>query len=568
MKRALLLAALLLSATGLLFLQTTPPAAKLAAFMPSGALLYLESPDFGRLLRDWDASKVKAGWQQSANYEVFSRSNLFTKLGEVYEQYGDAMGFVPGLRRLIEVAGTDSALALYEIRNVEFLYVSRVADADLMKSQLWAVRDQFEQRQAGGISFYLRTDPGSRRTVAFAYAKNYLLFSTRDDLLAQSLELMAGGGNPTIANDRWYREATAAAAPNSAELRLVMNLEPLVKSVYFRSYWVQRNASTVRRYWAGVADVKRAAGNITETRVFLRVPEPAQSQRADANPATTADLMALVPPEAGMYKASAIVDSSEVAALIVQKLIGPQTDRSRDWRYAPMAVSPDIRAGSEGDLETRIDEQPLPSDAGIADSEAAVRALLDKAGARSVLRLQASSPAAGTFVQAGSVIALAGAADWDRDSVRSALTSAAGKLWTTSELGAGWVPSTSGRHAIERLDGLGTLIFAGRGPLLFLGNDSRLLGAVLDRVGTRPSAGALTYAAGFRHLRERPYYERVMSALDFAGSARSQRGGAPSFFTGNIGSLSEVFSDLVEIHVTEEERAQATLQKVIYQMAR
>jgi hypothetical protein len=59
-----------------------------------------------------------------------------------------------------------------------------------------------------------------------------------------------------------------------------------------------------------------------------------------------------------------------------------------------------------------------------------------------------------------------------------------------------------------------------------------------------------------------------MSALDFAGSARSQRGGAPSFFTGNIGSLSEVFSDLVEIHVTEEERAQATLQKVIYQMAR
>ena len=573
MKRALLLAALLLSATGLLFLQTTPPAAKLAAFMPSGALLYLESPDFARLLHDWDASKVKADWLQSANYEIFSRSNLFTKLGEVYEQYGDAVGFVPGLKRLIEIAGTDSALALYQIRDVEFLYISRVPNADLMKSQLWAVRDQFEQRQSGGVSFYLRTDPGSKRTVAFAYAKDYLLFSTRDDLLAQSLELMAGGANPSIANDRWYREAVAAAAPNSAELRLVMNLEPLVKSVYFRSYWVQRNASTVRRYWTGVADVKRTGGNITETRVFLRVPElsqpqRAQPQRAAANSATTADLVALVPPEAGMYKASDIGDSAEVATLIVQKLIGPQNERSRDWRFAPMALSPDIRAGSEGDLETRIDEQPLPSDAGIAESEAAVRALLDKAGARTALRLQASSPAAGTFVQTGSVIVLAGAADWDRDSVRSALTSAAGKLWTTSQLGAGWVPSTSGRHAIERLDGLGTLMFADRGPLLFLSNDSRLLGAVLDRVGTRPAAGALTYAAGFRHLRERPYYERVMSALDFAGSARNERGGAPSFFTENIGSLSEVFSDLVEIRVTEEERGLATRQKVIYQMAR
>ncbi len=59
-----------------------------------------------------------------------------------------------------------------------------------------------------------------------------------------------------------------------------------------------------------------------------------------------------------------------------------------------------------------------------------------------------------------------------------------------------------------------------------------------------------------------------MSALDFTGSARNERGGAPSFFTGNIGSLSDVFSDLVEIRVTEEERGLATLQKVIYQMAR
>ena len=31
------------------------------------------------------------------------------------------------------------------------------------------------------------------------------------------------------------------------------------------------------------------------------------------------------------------------------------------WRDAPLAVSPDNLAGNEGDLETHIDEQPLPS---------------------------------------------------------------------------------------------------------------------------------------------------------------------------------------------------------------
>src|ERR1700674_4263437 len=189
MKRAVLLFALLLSAAGYVFLQTNSPASKLATVMPSGALLYLEAPDFGRLLRDWDTSKVKSDWLGSANYAVFSRSNLFTKLQDVYSQYGEAAGFLPNLKSVMEIAGTDSALALYEIRDVEFLYVSRVADADLLKSQLWAVREKFEQRQAGGVSFYLRTDTASKRTVAFAFAKGYLLLATRDDLVAQALEL-------------------------------------------------------------------------------------------------------------------------------------------------------------------------------------------------------------------------------------------------------------------------------------------------------------------------------------------------------------------------------------------
>lgn len=65
-----------------------------------------------------------------------------------------------------------------------------------------------------------------------------------------------------------------------------------------------------------------------------------------------------------------------------------------------------------------------------------------------------------------------------------------------------------------------------------------------------------------------PNYDRVMTALDFAGSARGERGGAPSFFTGNIASLSEVLSDLVEMRVTEGERGLATVQTVVYQMAR
>jgi hypothetical protein len=574
MKRAVLCAVLLLSAAGLVFLQTAAPPTKLATLMPSGALVYLEAPDFGHLLRDWDASKVKADWLRSDNYAVFSRSNLFTKLKDVYAEYGEAAGFRAGLSGVIEIAGTDSALALYGIRDVEFLYISRIADADFMKTQLWAVREKFEQRQAGGLSFYLRTDPASKRTIAFAFAKGYLLLATRDDLVAQTLELLAGGSNPSIASDRWYRESTERAqgpAADRAELRLVMNIESLVKSDYFRSYWIQRDASVVRRYWAGLADVRRSGSAITETRVFLRAPDAQTPLPAASGSGEVSSLLELVPPEAGLYKAARVGDSSTVAALVVEKLIGPQPQSTRDWREAPMAVSPDSQAGGEGDLETRIDEQPLPSDPGISDSVASVRAMVDQTGCSAFLLVQSSAPASATFVHVPAVIVLDGVQDWDPNAVRISLTAAAGKLWTTSQLGARWVSGTAGRHPVERLDGLGALTFAANGRLLVLGNDARLLAAVLDRVGARPSTGALDYAAGFRHSLVRSDYLRIMTALDFGTSHGKAEGDgppdAPAFFSGNIGSLGRVLSSVAEVRVTEEERGAVVLQTVVYRMA-
>lgn len=572
MRRAAIIITLLLSAAAYVLLQTTPPAPKLATLIPAGAMIYLEAPDFGRLLRDGDASQIKANWLQSTNYAVFSRSNLFTKLQGVYTEYGAAAGFLPDLKSAIEIAGTDSALALYEFRDVEFLYVSRISEAALVKSQLWAVRDKFEQRQSGGATFYLHSDPASKRTVAFAFAQGHLFVATRDDLIAQALQLLAVGSIPSVASERWYRE-TVAAASNPGELRLVMNLESIVKSVYFRSYWIQRNASEIRAYWAGLSDISRSGGNLIETRIFLRAPGATDQAPIVANSNDVSGLLALVPPEAGLYKVSRVREPSGTAALIVQKLIGVQPPRSGDWREAPIAATSDSVAGSEGDLETRIDEQPLPKDGSTADSIEAIRAVLEKARVQATLLVQSSSPAIGTFVRTPAVVVLAAAEDWDYTSVRDALGTGAGKLWTTSQLGASWTATTAGPYPVTGLDGLGALMYVGRGKLLFLSNDTQLLGAVLDRTGVTPTTASFTYAAGFRHARERANYDRVMSALDFASNASNGFGftmnssTAPPFFSGNIASLSAVLSRLEEVQITEQKEGAATIQKTLYKIA-
>jgi hypothetical protein len=169
-----------------------------------------------------------------------------------------------------------------------------------------------------------------------------------------------------------------------------------------------------------------------------------------------------------------------------------------------------------------------------------------------------------------SVVVLESSTAWDRNAVRTAFGDAAGKLWTTSQLGAGWTAGTAGRHPIDRLDGLGSVLVSTSGSLLFLSNDASLLAATLDRAGAPSATAALSYAAGVRLRSERTNYDRIMTALDFTSVAPGfgvfppPGFAAPQFFSGNIASLSHVFSKLVEVQVTGEERGATTIQKVIY----
>ncbi len=147
MKKFLLLfAAVSVAAIG--WYQVSTPARPLAELMPGGALMVVEAKEFGAILREWNKSSIKTEWTASGNFEVFSRSNLYSKLTGVYQQYAAAAGFEPDLDSLQEIAGAESSLAFYELREVEFLYITHLGERQLLASKLWALRDKFEQRQA------------------------------------------------------------------------------------------------------------------------------------------------------------------------------------------------------------------------------------------------------------------------------------------------------------------------------------------------------------------------------------------------------------------------------------
>src|SRR5262249_37896920 len=94
----------------------------LSKWMPGGALLYLESSDFAAQLQDWNRSDVKTKWLASKNNEHYLTTRLALKLNEVYGEFSGAAGFEPNLTELETVAGTDSALGLYDIGRLDLVY--------------------------------------------------------------------------------------------------------------------------------------------------------------------------------------------------------------------------------------------------------------------------------------------------------------------------------------------------------------------------------------------------------------------------------------------------------------
>src|SRR5260370_39278352 len=126
-KWILLVLASLLLLVGALAQPPSPAPVELARVVPPGPLLYLEAKDFGGLLRDWNGSQEKQIWLGSDNFQVFSRSRLYLKLQQAQTEFAAAAGLPPNMDLLTNAAGGQTALAIYDIAKLEFLYVTRLS---------------------------------------------------------------------------------------------------------------------------------------------------------------------------------------------------------------------------------------------------------------------------------------------------------------------------------------------------------------------------------------------------------------------------------------------------------
>ena len=516
------------------------PETVLSKFVPAGPLLYLEAKDFSSLLREWDSSPQKRQWLKSDSYEMFSRSRLFLRLQGAGQQFGVAAGLPADLDFFSQAAGQRSAVALYDIGKLEFLYITYLPSAKSMQTSLYQTRSKFEPRLAGGVDFYVRRDPESDRVVAFAVAGDYLLLATREDLMADALQLMAGKPDRSVESDPWWTQATSAAG-QAGDLRMVLDLQTLVPNGYFRTYWVQQNITDLSQYSAAVSDLFRSGQEYREERVLIRKKELEHPSSAESVTAA-ADLSRFVPDSAGVYLSAAHPSAQSCFELLETKILAPHLGPAPVSQFAPQVQLGSGEQGAGFDLETHIDQAPAA--APVTNSAAALKNLLDNTPVLASLQMQSTErDPAGVFVRIHSAVVFSASSDWNEDAVRSALAEFVRPGLTASQLGVSWQQ----KSGFEQLDGLWPLTVAVRGKYLLISDDPVLTQSVLSNGQKKLETKPLEYYAGFNHKRERENYARFTGLVDRPGAATTFENNSarePEFFSGNMASLSSSFADV------------------------
>ena len=541
----------------------TPKQPSVAGMMPDGALFYLESPDFHTLLSDWNNSPQKQAWLKSDNYAVFSQSRLFGRLSQAQTEFASAAGTPPDMQLVAQIAGKETAFAWYDIGKLEFLYISRLPSSVFNESALWQSRSKFDARQSGSATFYVRTDPETQRTVAFASIGDWVVLGTREDLVANAVALIGGGQGRTLRDESWYADSVAAASA-PGELRMVLNLEKLVPSPYFRSYWIQQNITEMKQYRAAISDLHRNQSAYREERVLLR-------KNASESAPVTADisqLAAVVPGNTGFYKALAAPTPQQTVNILKDKLLDSSAQPETNNRYAPVVPVMDQTIGQAPDFESRIDQAP-PEPKNV-DLWQPLLSIVTTARVDGLLLCQSSALQSGDiFARFSSAVVLSTENNWNGEQIKSTLSAALDLQLSTSHLGLGW----RDRKGYSELDGVLHLVIQAQGKYLILANDPALLLAIQNQLNHKPvAAGPAVYASGFNHTQESSNFHRISTFIDRAG----MRGGfsdsndpnvprQPAFFSGNIASFSQVFSGIVSESMVVHNAGNNVTQTVTYQ---
>ena len=267
---------------------------ELASTVPPDPLVYLEVRDFGGGLQKLLESDFAEALPNTRAFKDFTKTKLFNKLADRINELQEVTGFGLTVDRAREVAGERAAFALYDIGELRFVFVTRISSELLADTALWRMRERFEERRLGELTYFVKEDPNGRVSLMFTSVDDTLVVGTDFNRFEECLALLEGGGESLASSDRFK-----AAFPEDFDFEdaaLFLDQERIAATPYFRAYWVFGNQADLTGIKRVVISLRFGDDGISESR-WLTTDNSSQDQPIE----NAADLAGVIPHGADFY---------------------------------------------------------------------------------------------------------------------------------------------------------------------------------------------------------------------------------------------------------------------------
>jgi hypothetical protein len=558
--------------------------------------VYAQFSNLPALIEEWDRSQLKERYLKSTNYQQLQNRHLVLKLMSRWQEFNDALGFQIDVPAISGAAETRAALAVYDIGQLDLVFIAPLSEEKIALTQFFTNKDQFEETEAPGGDVYYRqaveADHGRQKQVlAFATISGRFILATNENLLLRTIaNIERRNAKDSLADDPAFSSLSQKLKPHF--LTVWLDQTKLNNDYYFKHYWLLQNMDQLKGIRAGMFDLEQQKGRWIERREFLTTGK----DHPISPPIPEAELRRLysmAPQDAPLVRLRALANHPTLPATLLRDTLFDaaqaetgQASESWSWRsYSSddfYADDYDIESyGRYSYLDHRYDSSiDDPRDARVTEPDepganpavaelerqffTTVQAALAPARPSTVLITTRPHTTDGPlFVEfrKAAIIHLQSAGNLRRDLLENAIGLAAQGRLTVAGRGSepAWENRKEGDYVWRQLQlpMLGwEICYAIDGRELIVTNSAELLKRVLEsssnRRSTELSVDATNDLTIVRFDQRKSAFDDIMKTLDKGAPQPPTEASkiSEAFFSGNIGGLLDVVSELRRVEIT------------------
>lgn len=559
----------------------------LASDLPRGAFVYTQFSNLPALIEQWDRSQLKERYLNSTNYKQLQHRHLMLKLISRWEEFNTALGFPVDVATITGTSETKAALAVYDIGQLDLVFIAPMSEEKIALTQFFSNKDQFEEVESPGGTVYYRqpvdADRGRQKQVlAFTALSGRFILATNENLLLRTIaNINRKNPKDSLADDPAFNSLSQKVKPHF--LTIWVDQAKLNQDYYFKHYWLMQNIDELKGIRAGMFDLEQQKGRWIERREFLTTGKT-HTVSPPISDAELQRLYSMVPEDAPLVRARALASDPALPATLLRDTLFDAADdehaqagESWSWRsysgddfYGDDSYDYDWDYDRYSYLDHRYDSViDDPYDARTVEREEPggnpvaneiehqfftdVRAALAPARpSTAVLATRPHTSDGPLFVEfrKAAIIHLQSAGNLRRDLLEKAIARATQGRLTVAGRGSepAWENRKEGEHSWRQLHlpMLGwEICYAIRDGELIVANSAELLKTVLAAPANKRlleiPAATIDDLTIVRFDQRKSAFDDIMKRLDDSAEA---------FFSGNIGSLLDVASELSHIEIT------------------